>query len=403
MSLNGQRVIHPESDWLWMASEMGWFSVLFCIVGIGGLLIRDIHSSTRREKELRLAGLIALGVFLVNSLIDVPGHRLGTILPILLLASLCTRPRLFGESALILPWASRISGIGLLAFGVFLVREANLKAQTERAVVEGEWARAEEAASELLVRQPLSWSLYVTRGYAAVHQSRWLKANTDFRYARFLEPKMAIVPFNEGKAWVGVNRVLALVAWREALRRSQSAEMRDFYGQMLDASSGDSQLHLATIRLADSWPSLALLTLDPGSVDSKTLQVLESQRSRLTAEEILALTRAEAWKAAAAGDFEKAYELGRLAMRRIQFPMRNAQSVEQCRDALIRDPRDFAAAFNLCSILQARERWQDALEVLEPISRDSNCPVYILVMKAETLASQQKWSEAWTAIGELVR
>jgi hypothetical protein len=228
MSLNGQRVIHPESDWLWMASEMGWFSVLFCIVGIGGLLIRDIHSSTRREKELRLAGLIALGVFLVNSLIDVPGHRLGTILPILLLASLCTRPRLFGESALILPWASRISGIGLLAFGVFLVREANLKAQTERAVVEGEWARAEEAASELLVRQPLSWSLYVTRGYAAVHQSRWLKANTDFRYARFLEPKMAIVPFNEGKAWVGVNRVLALVAWREALRRSQSAEMRDF-------------------------------------------------------------------------------------------------------------------------------------------------------------------------------
>jgi predicted negative regulator of RcsB-dependent stress response len=83
--------------------------------------------------------------------------------------------------------------------------------------------------------------------------------------------------------------------------------------------------------------------------------------------------------------------------------MRNAQSEEQCRDALIRDPRDFAAAFNLCSILQAQERWQDALGILESISRDSNCPVYFLVIRGEILASQHKWSEAWNAIDELVR
>jgi hypothetical protein len=402
-SLNEQRVIHPESDWLWMASEMGWLSILFCVVGIGGLLIAKVHSSTRRDKELRLTGLIALAAFLINSLIDVPGHRLGTILPVLVLASLCTRPGLFGEGATILPWASRIFGIGLVVFGVVLVREQNLKTQTERALAEGEWPRVEQAASELLVRRPLSWSLYVTRGYADVHQSRWLQANADFRHARFLEPKMAIVPFSEGKAWVGVNRVLALGAWKEALRRSQSAEMRNLYGQMLDASLADPQLHLATIRLADNRPSLAVLTLAPGSVDSETLQALESARSKLTADEILALTRAEAWKAAGDRDFEKAYDLGTRAMPRIQFPMRSAQSEEQCRDALIRDPHDVAAAFNLCSILQARERWQDALEILEPISRDSNCPVYLRVMKAEILASQQNWPEAWNAIGELVR
>jgi tetratricopeptide (TPR) repeat protein len=338
----------------------------------------------------------------VNSLIDVPGHRLGTILPVLVLASLCTRPGLFGEGTPILPLASRIFGIGLVAFGVVLAREANLNAQTERAVAEGEWGRAAQAASESLVRQPLSWSLYVTRGYADVHQSRWLEANADFRHARFLEPKMPIVPLSEGKAWVGVNRALALGAWKEALRRSQSAEMRELYGQMLDASFGDPQLHLATIRLADNRPSLAVLTLDPRSVDSKTLRVLESERPRLSADEILALTRAEAWKAAAERDFEQAYEIGRRAMRSIQFPMRNSQSEEQCRDALIRDPRDFAAASNLCSILLATERWQDALGILESISRDSNCPIYLLVLKAEILASRQKWSEAWNAIDELV-
>jgi hypothetical protein len=70
---------------------------------------------------------------------------------------------------------------------------------------------------------------------------------------------------------------------------------------------------------------------------------------------------------------------------------------------LIRDPGDFAAAFNLCAILQATQRWQDALGILESISRDSNCPIYLLVLKAEILASQQKWSEAWNTIHELVR
>jgi hypothetical protein len=90
-------------------------------------------------------------------------------------------------------------------------------------------------------------------------------------------------------------------------------------------------------------------------------------------------------------------------MRIIQFPIRNSQSEEQCRDALIRDPGDFAAAFNLCAILQATQRWQDALGILESISRDSNCPIYLLVLKAEILASQQKWSEAWNTIHELVR
>jgi hypothetical protein len=402
-SLNAERVIHPESDWLWMASEMGWLSILFCVVGIGGLLIREVHSSTRREKELRLAGWVAIAAFLVNSLIDVPGHRLGTILPVLVLASLCARPELFGDGAPILPFVSRIFGIGLVAFGVVLAREANLNGQTERAVAEGEWGRAAQAASESLVRQPLDWSLYVTRGYAEIHQNRWLEANADFRHARFLEPKMAIVPLAEGKAWVGVNRAFALGAWKEALRRSQSAEMRELYGQMLDASLADPPLHLATIRLADNRPSLALLTLDPRSIDSQTLRVLESERPSLSADEILALTRAEAWKAAAETDFEQAYEIGRRAMRNIQFPIRNSQSEEQCRDALIRDPGDFAAAFNLCAILQATQRWQDALGILESISRDSNCPIYLLVLKAEILASQQKWSEAWNTIHELVR
>jgi len=402
-SLSDERVIHPESDWLWMASEMGWLSILFCVVGIGGLLIREVHSSTRREKELRMTGLLALAAFLVNSIIDVPGHRLGTILPILVLASLCTRPGLFGEGATVLSWTSRIFGIGLVAFGVVLLGEANLKTQTQLAIAAADSVRMEEAASESLVRTPLSWSLYVIGGYANVHQGKWLQAIADFRDALVLEPKLAIVPFNEGRAWVGLNSALALAAWKEALRRSLPEERGDLYRQMLDASLGDAALHSATLRLSDGKASLAITALRGGHADPKTLQFLETEESELNADDIQAVLRAEAWVAAAEKDFEKAYELGRQGMHRVSFPIQNQQSEEQCREALIRNPRDFGAAFNLCSILRSKQMWQEALQILELTSRDRECPDYFRVMRAEILASQCQWSESWDAIEGLVK
>jgi tetratricopeptide (TPR) repeat protein len=399
VSVNDQRVIHPESDWLWMASEMGWFSVLFCALAVGGVLIRRVRPATRGQKDMQFAGLIALAAFLVNSLFDVPGHRLGTILPALVLAGICTRSKLSWEGARAISWTSRISGIVLVAIGFVLLGEANLKTQTQLAMSE----RMEEAASESLVRTPLSWSLYVIRGYANVHQGKWLQAIADFRHALVLEPKLAIVPFNEGRAWVSLNSALALSAWKEALRRSLPQERDDLYGQMLDASLGDIALHSATLRLADGEASLAITALRSGHADSKTLQVLETEKSELNVDQIQAVLRAEAWLAAAERDFKKAYELGRQGMHRVSFPVQSQQSEEQCRDALIRDPRDFGAVFNLCSILRTKQRWQEALQILELTSKDRDCPDYFRVMRAEILASQSQWSESWDAIAGLVK
>jgi hypothetical protein len=402
-SLNDERVVHPESDLLWMASEMGWLSILFCAVAAGSLLIRRIRPADKGEKEIVWAGLIAIAAFLVNCLIDVPGHRLGTILPLLLLVGICTRSKLIAEGAKAIPWISRLFGIGLMAFGVLLLDEVHLEMRTQRVMTGGNWARAEAPISESLLRKPLSWSLYLMRGYADVHQGLWLQAMSDFRHARFLEPNLAVVPFSEGEAWVGVNRVLALSAWKEALRRSRTEELNDLFRQVLDAALADAPLHSATLRLADRDAGLAITALRGGHADSKTLQVLESEKSKLTADENQALLCAEAWAAAAEKDFQKAYELGRQGMRPISFPLRSQQSEEQCREALIRDPRDFAAAFDLSSILRSKERWQEALQILEPISREPNCPGYFPVIRAEILASRNEWSQAWDAIGTLVR
>jgi hypothetical protein len=64
------------------------------------------------------------------------------------------------------------------------------------------------------------------RGYAEIQTKRWLEALADFRYARLLEPKLAIVPFDEGRGWIGSNSRLTLDAWtgRLATELARSAE-----------------------------------------------------------------------------------------------------------------------------------------------------------------------------------
>jgi hypothetical protein len=160
---------------------------------------------------------------------------------------------------------------------------------------------------------------------------------------------------------------------------------------------------VARFERIENSASLAITALRSGHADSKTLQVLETEKSQLNVDEIHVVLRAEAWAAAAEKDFKKAYELGRQGMRRLSFPVQNQQSEEQCRDALIRDPRDFGAVFNLCSILRKKQRWPEALQILELISQDRDCPDYFRVMRAEILASQSQWSESWDAIAGLVK
>jgi hypothetical protein len=69
-SLNDQRILHPESDWLWLIAETGIVSV-FCLVVASAccfswpaLLVRT------REQDVQLACKIAIVLFVVNSLFD---------------------------------------------------------------------------------------------------------------------------------------------------------------------------------------------------------------------------------------------------------------------------------------------------------------------------------------------
>jgi tetratricopeptide (TPR) repeat protein len=401
-SLNGQRILHPESDWLWLVSETGAGALFFCILALACCFRWPGRVLRTKEKEVQLACKIAIVLFLINSLFDVPGHRLGTIFPLFVVGGICCRSTLTAEGARVIPWISRLLGVGLVVFGAFLLRSDSADLQLQVAVKDGDWEKAKQMASSALTRAPLNWSLYMTRGYANVHEKKWLQATADFRCALLLEPKLAIVPFDEGRAWIGVSVPMAVSGWKECLRRSRGDERSEYYRQILDESARDERLLESALRLSDGDSTLALVALRSGHADFKTLQFLEEEKPKLNYDQIRAVLKAEARQAAAEKNYVKAYELGRQAVRNIPFPNREQRSEQECRVALIKDPQDIGAAFDLCLILESEKRHEEAVNILENLCRSRDCPDYIQLMKAEFLASLTDWPAAWTAINPLL-
>jgi O-Antigen ligase len=400
-SLSLQRIIHPESDWLWMVSEMGWCSLLFCGFVVAGLFRSPVHGVGEEDQDALVAGMFGLGAFICHSAIDVPGHRLGTILPAIVLLGLCFQPKLMGAGIKIIPWLSRLAGIGLVLFGLLLLKEEELSLKPHQELAEANWPEIRTSASDSLIRTPLNWSLYILRGYAEIRTTRWLEALADFRYARLLEPKLAIVPFDEGRGWMGSNTRLALDAWKDALQRSLPDQRNELYRQMLNASFGVASLHEGMVRLSDSDPELAMMALRSSHSDVRTLLFLEGETTELNSEQHRIVACAEARESALKKDFQEAYEMGRQNILPVVFPQQEQVSENECRAALIRNPGDFLAAYNLCLIFRADGR--DPLNILTASAKQPNCPSYIYVMWAEELASRSNWADAWTVLSRLVR
>src|SRR5436309_124452 len=62
-SLGGARALHPESDWLWLWTELGWPAVVLIIVGIVLLASRVFPLRSGTNQGYRLAALIAALLF----------------------------------------------------------------------------------------------------------------------------------------------------------------------------------------------------------------------------------------------------------------------------------------------------------------------------------------------------
>ena len=79
ISADQNRTIHPESDWLWMAVEMGWGAPLFLLFGLSWWTTQCLPFALKSGESLRRAAMVAVVMFIVHGFVDVSGHRLGSI------------------------------------------------------------------------------------------------------------------------------------------------------------------------------------------------------------------------------------------------------------------------------------------------------------------------------------
>jgi len=442
-SLSDPRALHPESDWLWLWTELGWPAVILTIVGIALLVSRVSPLREGTNQGYRLAALIAALLFALHGIVDVSGHQVGTAFAAVFLLGLSQRRPLSLKTSQWISILFRFVGLVLLAAGLSLVVAARgekllpgsvgvssakqLSAVADR---EGNFSETTALTTRALRWAPLDWQLYSARAIAEVELKQTQNAVDDFRRARVLEPIAYEVPLAEGNAWLPYRPVLAVTAWREALRRAGS-QRPGVYASMLSEASlrspevspileaiGLSEHDLALPylnRVSDASFNRALAQLlrnDPNLQsfsETEKLALFAFWSERGDPEEISRTVEQHpdwlryAWLGmakykASKNDFRAAYELTQrygepVALPRVatNFPLQDLEG--RFRAA----PENYGIGYELYRARMQNGRVDEALLTARHFSERPNSPAYFHFLEAQCWAEKQNWERAWNA------
>jgi tetratricopeptide (TPR) repeat protein/O-antigen ligase len=443
-SLTGARTIHPESDWFWLWVEVGWPVVLLVIVGLAILVRRVFPLQEGTNQRFRLTALIAAVLFVLHGLVDVSGHRVGTVFVGIFLLGMALRRPAELRSSLWAPIAFRLIGVLLFAAGIAWVVATRYEMSLPGAVgAENEMHKASTASQgrnfgEAIERTtralgwaPLKWQTYFARALAKVGAKRPASdALDDFRRARFLEPNAYEVPYQEGIVWLRTEPSLAITAWREALRRVD-AQRFEIYGHMLALASqhsptvrqgleeiGMARHDLALIYLQGAAGPDFMSALNRFLERDPNLQTFSSEEKirffSLWAErgDLNELARAvemhpdwmnHAWRAmakyeASRKDFRSAFEIARRFGETPPLPEAAAgSSIEELRQAFHAAPDNYGVGYQLYREQMRAGKIDEALQTVRHFTELANCPSYFHFLEAEAWAAKENWERAWQA------
>jgi tetratricopeptide (TPR) repeat protein/O-antigen ligase len=440
-----KRVAHPESDWLWLGIEMGWLAPLLIWGALGCFLVRHWPRPDQPSFELRAAAVVCVLLFVLHGFVDVSGHRLGAVLPALFLLSLIPARAGEGHARNETRMLYRALAILLIAVGgwwmasvfklkVPMTTETLVKSRefVSLAFEQAVFGAVQPVADRALKWVPLDWHFYHSRGLArAKRDTDPRQAQADFDRALYLEPNVPRVPYDQGKSWLEMGEAeLAVRAWQEALRRTPESERLRQFEQMLTEAQGDPAVIKALGRLAgDSLDrKLAFLTLaDPQDFIAEVKQLLEAdpdlktlsreQKARLFSlwskkgdRDLLETRLAEnlewleaGWRTAAAlaanrRDFQGACELAQRFSSSPKLPTVTTQRslLDLRRDYLV-NTGDFSVGYVLSESLTKGGQTDEAIQVLNKLVTLPNCPTYFHFLRAQLLAKNGVWNEAWTS------
>jgi Flp pilus assembly protein TadD len=442
-SLGDPRALHPESDWLWLWTELGWPAVVLTIVGIAMFVSRVFPLRVGTNQGYRLATLIATLLFAIHGIVDVSGHQGGTAFAAIFLLGLSLhRPLSLKRSQ----WISilfRFVGLVLLAAGLSLVvaaRSAKLlpgsvgvssvKQLSAVANREGSYSETIALTTRALRWAPIDWQLYLARAIGEVELKQTAKAVDDFRRARFLEPIAYELPLAEGNAWLPYRPMLTVTAWRDALRRAGPLRPEVYANMLSDASLRSPEVSPFLEAIGLSEHDLALPYLDRlsnASFNRALTQLLgndpnlrsfsETEKLALFAvwsergdpEEISqAVEQRPEWLGyawlgmakykASKNDFRAAYELTQRYGEPVALPrVATNFSLQDLQNRFAAAPNNYGIGYELYRAQMQSGRVDDALLTARHFSERPNSPAYFHFLEAQCWARKQNWERAWNA------
>ena len=438
------RSLHPESDWLWVWSELGWVAVPLILLGAVLLVWRVAPLQVGTNQRFRLAALIGALMFALHGLVDVSGHRVGTAYSAMFLLGLSLHRPTQLQMSKTISWIFRILGVAFFVTGLSWTIAWRSMAMLPGAVGVGNakqlavvasrghnFGEAINLTSRALNWAPLDWELYYLRATAEIGQREPAqKALDDFRRARFLEPNSESVPLQEGFVWLRVRPDLALVAWREALRRAGPERKDVFRTIMFTAKLRDPAARQIIRQLAFSEHDLALVYFaqlnaeefqpafskffdaDPDLVAMKPeekRELFQLWDSRGDINVLIAAVNKHpdwlqfTWRTVAkyrgsSGDFRGACELMQKFDSKVVFPPEErGQSIEQLRERVYRDTNNFSAAYTLYRQQMNRGSIDDALGTIRHFTVTRKPPAYFHLLEAQAWAAKNNWERSWNA------
>ena len=446
-SVNADRVVHPESDWLWATCELGWLTPIIFLLGIGWWLRRCLPFHAKSGESLRRAITVAGLLFVLHGFVDVSAHRLGSLCVGLLVFSLAAPAAASEELARARMTLPIFRGCALVmlvigswwlasAFGLFVpptsAKLDSIERQVDDALAHNQLPRMESLTTAGLQIAPLNWHLYFQRAYAETFQSGKLaQASNDFAVARSLESKWVKPCFDEGATWLaGGQPDLCIDAWEEAMRRATPGESLNLYKEMLALGRSNDMVHTDLLEMAGGRIDYQLIFLDFASQD-ETKQLIDAilaqdphlqglnsdQRQKLFGywwnqgdrpKLIAALTANPDWlesgwfflaqSYAQQKDFQGAWTIiARCAPPPLVPTVTTTRSIDDLQSAFYDRSDDFPAGLLLSLAQSAQGHSEDAISTLRAMEKNKNCPKYVYYLEAKLWAAKQQWELAWIA------
>lgn len=260
--------LHPESDWLMIATEHGWPAALCLAAGVALVFFAGFRAARHgHSRALRMACLVAALLLGVHGFLDIPGHREGLALAAILLLAVSLRPLEHGttrgaespsRSARI---AWRAAGLTMAALGALLLLahwggrpllpSAIAKAERQWAEKLREMDRVASAAARetgtpyrpakeedplRLARthidhatmiEPLDPSLQFARGVISLHfNGGENSARQAFAIQRRLEPQQSRLLLKQAAMWARRDPAHVKELWELALQHAAVEEQR---------------------------------------------------------------------------------------------------------------------------------------------------------------------------------